>query len=866
MDNNVIYRPWPPFKRSGTTITQRTASDNLDLLAGACHLNDDTSILLGNTLAAPNAYILWETADANANELIFVGPAGGATDVPVFVFGDDTLLDKDLGLFNGVIYPTIAVVDGGATKALYFQHDGTDGIIKTTSGSVSFEDDGYFDTTGVATAGTTTYPSYDFFINGSGWDTDDLVARTTGVRFRWTGSSSGTPGGSLSLTSMSDGVAGNSMLSINSGGTGTFNGNVNSTNGVFGTTTTNLGITLKGNDADDANAAGVILDNGVTLTTAGGKLVSFRNNTVEKAYIDYLGGIYITQGASTTGVANAGLSITGGAHTGITAATEDNGVLLNFSATKTWAAGAGPLAQQREIYIQAPTYNGNAAGALTVTKAATVAISGAPTQGTNITLSNTYALWVQSGTAQFDGGISTTSSTLTSLVIAPTATGNVIDLQLETEWTTGSLINADFAGATTLTGSITGISTDFNSNVTAIANADVYGHQVKMPALTQSTADTVEYFVFNVPTSGALVQNTLAGTIDWRGLNVQLPNTTQTTGTVNSYGVYLAGGTVTSGTQYGLYTTNLTNKFLFGASNVLTIDGATTTHAASTNVLSLTGTWGNVDTSTVAGIVSSVTSGGMTTTGNSIAAYSASITEAVGDQANTAMIAYQAAPPGGVAGSATLIAFGVISGYDKTLATIGSAMVISPVTAGTGNGHDVSIYASDAQGAGPNNGGIVNLYGGAKAGAGNDGYVKIGQGAGTPATITATDDDLYIVGQVEADGLIQADGGLTVLATKMIQGSQGTDLASANDMAVPTSNYCDVTGTTQINTMATTSLQAGTMVVLQFDASVTVKHATAGTGAQFQLSAAGDFAATAGDTLMVVFDGTYWREIARTVI
>ena len=107
-------------------------------------------------------------------------------------------------------------------------------------------------------------------------------------------------------------------------------------------------------------------------------------------------------------------------------------------------------------------------------------------------------------------------------------------------------------------------------------------------------------------------------------------------------------------------------------------------------------------------------------------------------------------------------------------------------------------------------------------------------------------------------------GTLTVRGVSLT--SKGTDLASANDMAVPAGNYCDVTGTTQINTMAATNITAGTHVTLQFDGSVTVKHATAGTGAQLQLAAAGDFAATAGDTLLLVYDGTYWREISRTTI
>ena len=102
----------------------------------------------------------------------------------------------------------------------------------------------------------------------------------------------------------------------------------------------------------------------------------------------------------------------------------------------------------------------------------------------------------------------------------------------------------------------------------------------------------------------------------------------------------------------------------------------------------------------------------------------------------------------------------------------------------------------------------------------------------------------------------------------MIAGIQGTDIASANDATLTaTGNYFDVTGTTQTNTLSIpTGCTAGTVIILQFDGSVTVKHATAGAGAQFQLAGAGDFAATAGDTLQLVYDGTYWREISRTAI
>lgn len=112
---------------------------------------------------------------------------------------------------------------------------------------------------------------------------------------------------------------------------------------------------------------------------------------------------------------------------------------------------------------------------------------------------------------------------------------------------------------------------------------------------------------------------------------------------------------------------------------------------------------------------------------------------------------------------------------------------------------------------------------------------------------------------------ILVEAGLSKLDGGIVQG-QGTDIASANDATcLLDGNYFDVTGTTQINTL-TAGVQAGHAITLQFDGSVTVKHATAGTGAQLQLSGGSNFSATAGDTLSLIFDGTYWRETARTAI
>lgn len=138
------------------------------------------------------------------------------------------------------------------------------------------------------------------------------------------------------------------------------------------------------------------------------------------------------------------------------------------------------------------------------------------------------------------------------LTITPGASGALLDFELETEWVNGTLIRADFGGATTLDDDAVGVWLDFNSNVSLTTDKDVTGYQIKLPAFTQSAANTTTIIGFNLPTAGALVQDTAAGTLTWKGINIQMPNITQTTGAVTSTGITITGGTVTSGTSYGL--------------------------------------------------------------------------------------------------------------------------------------------------------------------------------------------------------------------------------------------------------------------------------------------------------------------------
>lgn len=108
-----------------------------------------------------------------------------------------------------------------------------------------------------------------------------------------------------------------------------------------------------------------------------------------------------------------------------------------------------------------------------------------------------------------------------------------------------------------------------------------------------------------------------------------------------------------------------------------------------------------------------------------------------------------------------------------------------------------------------------------------------------------------------------------VLITGQLQLEKGPDRASASTTTLSTyGNYFDITGTTTINYITTTDWKAGSMVVLQFDSAVTITD-NAGTPpantADILLAGTANMSATAGSTLTLLYDGTFWRETARMI-
>lgn len=114
---------------------------------------------------------------------------------------------------------------------------------------------------------------------------------------------------------------------------------------------------------------------------------------------DFTGSPFTIANTAVATGAYTGFTFTGAAHTNQTASTEATMVNWNLAQTVQFATGA--ITTQRAMRIQAPTYS--FVGASTITTASTLAISGPPVAGTNATITNAYALNVESGASIFGG-------------------------------------------------------------------------------------------------------------------------------------------------------------------------------------------------------------------------------------------------------------------------------------------------------------------------------------------------------------------------------------------------------------------------------------------------------------------------------
>lgn len=142
---------------------------------------------------------------------------------------------------------------------------------------------------------------------------------------------------------------------------------------------------------------------------AGGSVFIGNTNNGNYLGVGARGTITISPGATTASPV-ASLALTAPAHTILTASTEN--IDINFNLARSVQFNTGALTTQRAFIIQAPTYT--FIGASVISDAYTTFITGSPIQGTNATITRSWALGV-AGSVQTSGSTAFKQTTPTTL-------------------------------------------------------------------------------------------------------------------------------------------------------------------------------------------------------------------------------------------------------------------------------------------------------------------------------------------------------------------------------------------------------------------------------------------------------------------
>lgn len=187
-----------------------------------------------------------------------------------------------------------------------------------------------------------------------------------------------------------------------------------------------------------------IIPNSLQITTSANdvSLILATNNNTTRLTISGLGAVTHTAGPTTGGTWHTYTQIvntsgnpqfmlfTGAAHTTMTAGASLNEFQYNLARSIQWSSNT-TVANYRGVYLQAPTGLAFASATGTVTKAATLAISGPPVAGTNGVITGAWSLDVESGNTRFGGeifllsGAVANDDALTRVLVYDTGTGQV---------------------------------------------------------------------------------------------------------------------------------------------------------------------------------------------------------------------------------------------------------------------------------------------------------------------------------------------------------------------------------------------------------------------------------------------------------
>ena len=242
--------------------------------------------------------------------------------------------------------------------------------------------------------------------------TGNRLLKTSGSAISWgqVDLASGDVTGTLAVGSGGTGTSSFAVNTILTSGATTTGAVTTATAMVYSASSQHLTITAQGAATSPLRLVGTTSQTAdlfqVFSTSAGTLLGS----------VGAFGGATFTSLATSATTPATALVITGAAHTALNTATEYSDAYFNFGQTKTFTSGA--ITTLRTFRVAPATYAFS--GASTVTNAATLQIDGAPTAGTNATLTETAALRILTGTASGKG-----------LVIrgATSQTGTFIDVQ-----------------------------------------------------------------------------------------------------------------------------------------------------------------------------------------------------------------------------------------------------------------------------------------------------------------------------------------------------------------------------------------------------------------------------------------------------
>ena len=540
--------------------------------------------------------------------------------------------------------------------------------------------------------------------------------------------------------------------------------------------------------------------------------------------------LHVNQAASTSGSPSA-FVVTGGAHTGLATSTEAIDVLFDLARTVQFTGA--PATTQRAIYVESPTYASSSAGQV-LSNPVTFDIGSAPAPGTNMRFESPRALRVgmdavNLGTASGNfnytcvgiGNHTVTVSGNNTLSVVP----GIAALSVGQVTVTSANATTFDATASIYVG---GPPVDAGSAVLTNAYALwIDSGKVRLDAGGTTAQTTVEGSVLGI-LAGTVNGNNASSTIAV-GCAVNIPVVTYTNDTAtltmtDVASLYINGVPVAS---TNVVFTNTALALWVGAGNTrldgtLAINVADAATSSSTDIVTIT----------------------HTTSGTAAADFGTDVVfmlEDAGGNSEEAGTLRCFAQDALAASTDSAFSFFVLRGNTLTeVARMTGGAVTSNEALMIGGGASASAMLSAIQD--PDTGVYFGL----------SNVLSLYSGGAASLTVTTT-------GGVDLNKI-------TNMTAARFAYAKGTDVASANSLTLGAGgNLFNITGSTTINNITVTNWQAGSVIMLYFAAALTVTNNAGGAGS-ILLSGSVNFSAGIDDTLTLAYDGTTWRELARTVI